>query len=137
MLQLGLGLGLGTGNRYFISFFFFFLVLVTNTFVLLFWADDALKYVLIYITHEFNYLRYTLHLLSTLHSNAKISCSTLFHSTFVLNSVPFQQYFMVSHDFMVSDSLDLPAPEVSHAFLLTFGIVWAFTGNSYSTSPTM
>ena len=34
---------------------------------------------------------------------------------FMFNSVPFQQHFMVSHDFMVSDSLDLPAPEVSHA----------------------
>ena len=64
---------------------------------------------------------------SPFHSNAKFSCSTLFHSNFMLNSVPFQQHFMVSHDFMVSDSLDLP--EVSHAFLLTFGIVWAFTGN--------
>ena len=50
----------------------------------------------------------------------KISCPTLFHSIFMLNSVPFQQHFMVSHDFMVSDSLDLPhvpAPEVSHAFV--------------------
>ena len=52
---------------------------------------------------------------SPFHSNAKISCSTLFHSNFMFNSVPFQQHFMVSHDFMVSDSLDLPAPEVSHA----------------------
>ena len=34
----------------------------------------------------------------------------------MLNSVPF------SHDFMVSDSLDLPAPEVSHALLLTIGV---------------
>ena len=33
----------------------------------------------------------------------------------MFNSIPFQQHFMVSHDFMVSDSLDLPAPEVSHA----------------------
>ena len=56
---------------------------------------------------------------SPFHSNAKISCSTLFHSNFMLNSVPFQQHFMVSHDFMVSDNLDLPAPDVSHAFLLT------------------
>ena len=43
-----------------------------------------------------------------------ILCSTPFHS----NSI-----FMVSHDFMVSDSLDLPAPEVSHAFLLTISVV--------------
>ena len=43
---------------------------------------------------------------SPFHSNAKISCSTLFHSNFMLNSVPFQQNFMVSHDFIVSDSLD-------------------------------
>ena len=37
---------------------------------------------------------------------------------------------------LVSDSL---APEVSHAFLLTIGVVWvwAFTGNSYNTSLTM
>ena len=48
MLQLGLGLGLGTGNGYFISFFFFSCLKVTNTFVLFFWADDTLKYVLIY-----------------------------------------------------------------------------------------
>ena len=49
MLQLGLGLGLGTGNGYFISFFFLFSCLkVTNTFVLLFWADDTLKYALVY-----------------------------------------------------------------------------------------
>ena len=74
---------------------------------------------------------------SPFHSNAKISCSTLFHSNFMLNSVPFQQHFMVSHDFMVSDSLDLPAPDVSHAFLLNFGVVWVFIGNSYNTSPTM
>ena len=46
MLQLGLGLGLGTGNGYFISFFFSCLK-VTNI-VLLFWADNTLKYVLIY-----------------------------------------------------------------------------------------
>ena len=46
MLQLGLGLGLGTGNGYFI--FFFSCLKVTNTFVLLFWAGDTLKYVLIY-----------------------------------------------------------------------------------------
>ena len=50
MLQLGLGLGLGTGiGISFLSFFFFFPCLkVTNTFVLLFWADDTLNYVLIY-----------------------------------------------------------------------------------------
>ena len=50
-LGLGLGLGLGTGNGYFISFFFVFFfacLKVTNTFVLLFWADDTLKYALIY-----------------------------------------------------------------------------------------
>ena len=47
---------------------------------------------------------------SPFHSNAKISCSTLFHSNFMLNSVPFQQHFMVSHDCIVNDSLDLPAP---------------------------
>ena len=41
----------------------------------------------------------------------------------ILCSTPFQQHFMVSHDFMVSDSLDLPAPDVSHAFLLNFGVV--------------
>ena len=68
---------------------------------------------------------------SPFHSNAKISYSTLFHSNFMLNSVPFQQHFMVS------DSLDLPAPDVSHAFLLNFGVVCVFTGNSYNTSPTM
>ena len=53
VLQLGLGLGLGTGNRYCISFlsFFFPCLKVTNTFVLLFWADDTLKYVLIYISN--------------------------------------------------------------------------------------
>ena len=53
---------------------------------------------------------------SPFHSNAKISYSTLSNSNFMLNSVPF------SHDFMVSDSLDLPAPEVSHALLLTIGV---------------
>ena len=52
---------------------------------------------------------------SPFHSNAKISCSTLFHSN--LCSTPFQQHFMFS------DSLDLPAPDVSHAFLLNFGVV--------------
>ena len=34
---------------------------------------------------------------SPFHSNAKISCSTLFYSNFMFNSVPFQQHFMVSH----------------------------------------
>ena len=34
-----------------------------NTFVLLFWADDTRM--CLYITHGFNYLRYTLHLPST------------------------------------------------------------------------
>ena len=49
VLHLGLRLGLGTGNGYFISFFFFFPYLkLTNTLVLLFWADDMLNYVLIY-----------------------------------------------------------------------------------------
>ena len=64
MLQLGLGLGLGTGNGYFISFFFFSYLKVTNTFVLLFWADVTLKYTLI-LTQGFNHLRYTLYLPST------------------------------------------------------------------------
>ena len=54
MLQLGLRLGLGTGNGYFIPY-----LKVTNTFVL----PSLLP---LYITQEFNYLGYTLHLLSTL-----------------------------------------------------------------------
>ena len=41
----------------------------------------------------------------------------------MLNPIPFQQHFMVSHKCMVSDSPDLPALEVSHAILLTFGVV--------------
>ena len=45
----------------------------------------------------------------------------------MLNPIPFQFYAQLrsiptafhGHDFMVSDNLDLPAPDVSHAFLLT------------------
>ena len=44
-IVLQLGLGLGTENGY---FFFFPYLKLTNTFVLLFWADDTLNYALIY-----------------------------------------------------------------------------------------
>ena len=71
---------------------------------------------------------------SPLHSNAKISCSTLFHSNFVLNSVPFQQHFMLNP---IPFQFCAQLRSIPTVFLLTFGIVWAFTGNSYSTSPTM
>ena len=40
--------------------------------------------------------------------------STPFHSNSISRSVTI---------FMVSDSLDLPAPEVSHALLLTIGVI--------------
>ena len=59
---------------------------------------------------------------SPFHSNAKISCSTLFHSNFMLNSVPFQQHFMVSHDCTVSGQSRSTCTHVSHAFLHNFGV---------------
>ena len=103
-----------TGSNFMVKYLFFMvktLIFVVKTDFLMFRPTN-------FIVRSRNILVAKILGQSPLHSNAKISCSTLFHSNFVLNSVPFQQYFMVSHDFMVSDSLNLPAPEVNHAFLL-------------------
>ena len=54
---------------------------------------------------------------SLFHSNAKISCSTLFHSNFMLNSVPFQQHFMVTISWSVTVSIYLHPMSATPSYL--------------------